>query len=210
MDSKRRITEREAERVSRNLLANTDEFFQFAQLKATLRLLRDDETVDKGLLTYADQAVSTQFNKLLRDAVPGLEKAERSVGEMLSITDDPLLSSLRDHRYVVKYNDVSMPFEDLRYWPMDAGFALSVSDNRSTTFLSKEDGDVYMVKCPKCDDQSIRLVKREGELVAISCSNCKKRLVNVDPTPTLEPKPSKRANLHEVRSGPEAIEDEEA
>ncbi len=180
MHNARKLSEKEAERVARNLLLNTDEFFQFAQVKATLRLLRDDETIDKDLLAYADRAVSTQFNKILKDAVPGLEKADRSVGEMLSITDDPLLKSVQNRRYLVKVNDANIPFEELRYWPLDSGFALSTSDNRNSTILSKDEGGVYRLKCPKCDDQAIQLIKREGELMAIACSNCRARLVRVE------------------------------
>ncbi len=194
MHDDRKLTEKEAERVARNLLLNTDEFFQFAQVKATLRLLRDDETVDKELLRYADRAVSAQFNRLLRDAVPGLEKAERSVGEMLSITDDPLLKATRNRRYIVKYNDISMPFEELRYWPLDSGYALSVSDNRNSTIMSKEEGGFYRVRCPKCDDQAVRLVKKEGELMAISCSNCRARLVRLEVRKPPRRRPRRRTN----------------
>jgi len=124
MDSKRNFTEKEAERVARNLLLKTDEFFQFAQVKATLRLLRDDETIDKELLGYIDGAIGTQFNKLLKDTVPAPERPERNVGDMLSIADDTLLRATSGHRYIVKFNDVTMPFEDLRYWPLDTGYAL--------------------------------------------------------------------------------------
>ncbi len=186
--------------MARNLLLNTDEFFQFAQVKATLRLLRDDETVDKDLLAYADHAVSAQFNKLLRDAVPGLEKAERSVGEMLAITEDSLLRATRDHRYIVRFNDITMPFEDLRYWPLDSGYALSISDNRNTTILSKEEGVSYKVKCPKCDDQAVRLIKKEGELQAIACSSCRAKLVRLETERPLRRRPRRRT-LHRQEEG---------
>ncbi len=148
----------------RSLLANGDELFQFTQLKASLRLLRDDETIDKDLLNYAETAVSIRFNSLLKEAVPKVEKAERSVGEMLSVTDDPLLKAARDHRYLVRFNDVSIPFEELRNWAVDGGYALSISDNRNSTIVSKEEGGRYLIKCPKCDDQALRLVKRGNQL----------------------------------------------
>ncbi len=164
----------------RSLLANGDELYQFTQLKASLRLLRDDETIDKDLLGYADRAISIRFNGLLKEAVPKVEKAERSVGEMLSVTDDPLLRSARDHRYIVKFNDVSIPFEELRYWVVDGGYALSLSDNRNSTVVSKEEGGRYLVKCPRCDDQAVRLIKRGDELQAIACSKCRTRLVRID------------------------------
>ena len=164
----------------RSLLANGDELFQFTQLKASLRLLRDDETIDKDLLGYADKAISIRFNNLLKDAVPKVEKAERSVGEMLSVTDDPLLQATRDHRYLVRFNDVTMPFEDLRYWAVDGGYALSITDNRNSTIVSREEGGRYLVKCPKCDDQAVRLVKRGNDLQAIACSRCKTRLVRME------------------------------
>ena len=164
----------------RSLLANGDELFQFTQLKASLRLLRDDETIDKDLLGYADRAVSIRFNNLLRESVPKVERAERSVGEMLSVTDDPLLKAARDHRYLVRFNDITMPFEDLRYWAVDGGYALSVSDSRNTTIVSKEEGGRYLVKCPKCDDQAVKLVKRGNELQAIACSKCRTKLVRID------------------------------
>lgn len=109
-----------------------------------------------------------------------MEKAERSVGEMLSVTDDPLLIAARNHRYWVRYNEVSMPFEELRYWAVDGGYALSVSDNRNTTIVSKEDEGRYLVKCPKCDDQVVKLVKRGNQLQAIACSRCRTRLVRID------------------------------
>ncbi len=172
----------------RSLLSNGDELFQFTQLKASLRLLRDDETIDKDLLRYADTAVSIRFNGLLREAVPKVEKAERSVGEMLSVTDDPLLKAAKDHRYLVKYNDVTIPFEELRYWAVDGGYALSVTDNRSSTIVSKEEGGQYLVKCPKCDDQAVRLVRRGKELRAIACSRCRTRLIRID-----SPKPVRSA-----------------
>jgi hypothetical protein len=187
MVDSRKPTDKEAERVVRSLLANGDELFQFTQLKASLRLMRDDETIDKELLSYADRAVSIRFNGLLREAVPKVEKAERSVGEMLSVTDDPLLRAARDHRYLVKFDDVSMPFEDLRYWAVDGGYALSVSDNRSTTIVSKEEGGKYLVKCPRCDDQAVRLVKKGNQLQAIACSRCRTRLVRID-----APRPPRR------------------
>lgn len=164
----------------RSLLANGDELFQFTQLKASLRLLRDDETIDKDLLGYADRAISIRFNNLLRESVPKVEKAERSVGEMLSVTDDPLLKAARDHRYLVKFNEVTMPFEDLRYWAVDGGYALSVTDNRSTTIMSKEEGGRYLVKCPRCDDQAVKLVKKGIDLQAIACSKCRMKLVRID------------------------------
>ena len=167
----------------RSLLANGDEFFQFTQLKASLRLLRDDETMDKDLLAYADMAVSVRFNGLLREAVPRVEKAERTVGEMLSVTDDPLLKEVRHRRYVVKFDDLSVPFEDLRYWGADEGYSLSVTDSRNSTIVSKEEGGRYVVKCPKCDDQPVRLVRRGEELLAIACSRCRTRLVRVDTKP---------------------------
>ena len=66
------------------------------------------------LLGHADRATSIRFNSLLKEAVPRVEKTERSVGETLSVTDDPLLESARNRRYVVKLDDVSVPFEDLR------------------------------------------------------------------------------------------------
>ncbi len=171
----------------RSLLANGDELFQFTQLKASLRLLRDDETIDKDLLGYADRAISIRFNGLLREAVPKVEKAERSVGEMLSVTDDPLLKAARNRRYVVKFNDVRVPFEDLRYWAADGGYSLSVTDNRNSTIVSKEEGGRYLVKCPKCDDQPVRLIREGEELQAIACSRCRTRLVNVDAKPARRP-----------------------
>lgn len=161
-------------------MGNGDELFQFAQVKATLRLLRDDETIDKDLLAYADRALSAQFNRLLKDAVPRVEKTDRSVGEMLSVTDDPLLRAARGRRYLVKLSDTSMPFEDLRYWALESGYALSTSDSRSSTFISKEEGSRYRIKCPKCDEQAIRLVQRNGELMAIACSSCRTRLVQAE------------------------------
>ncbi len=164
----------------RSLLANGDELYQFTQLKASLRLLRDDETVDKVLLSYADRAISVRFNSLLKESVPKVEKAERSVGEMLSVTDDPLLKSARDNRYLVKFNDIIVPFEELRYSAVDGGYALSVSDNRNSTIVSKEEGGRYLVKCPKCDDQDLRVIKEGDELQAIACSKCKTRLVKID------------------------------
>jgi Zn finger protein HypA/HybF involved in hydrogenase expression len=166
--------------VVRSLLANGDELYQFTQLKASLRLLRDDETIDKELLGYADRAISMRFNSLLKEAVPKVEKTERSVGEMLSVTDDPLLRSARDHRYLVKLDDVSIPFEELRYWSVDGGYALSLSDNRNSTVVSKEEGGHYLVKCPKCDDQAVRLIKRGDQLQAIACSKCRTRLIRID------------------------------
>ena len=180
MVNSRKPTDKEAERVVRSLLSNGDELFQFTQLKASLRLLRDDETIDKELLSYADRSISMRFNGLLKEAVPRVEKAERSVGEMLSVTDDPLLKSARNHRYIVKFNNVTVPFDELRYWTVDGGYALSVSDNRNSTIVSKEEGDRYSVKCPKCDDQAIRLVKRGNDLEAIACSRCRTRLVRME------------------------------
>ncbi len=167
----------------RSLLANGDELFQFTQLKASLRLLRDDETIDKEMLAYADRAISIRFNGLLKEAVPRVEKPERSVGEMLSVTDDPLLKEARGRRYLVKFNDVSVPFEDLRYWAADEGYSLSVTDNRNSTVVSKEEGR-YLVKCPSCDDQPVRLIRRGEELQAIACSRCRTRLVRADTSPT--------------------------
>ncbi len=164
----------------RSLLANGDELYQFTQLKASLRLLRDDETIDKELLSYADRAISIRFNSLLKESVPKVEKAERSVGEMLSVTDDPLLKSARDHRYLVRFNDIIVPFEELRCWAVDGGYALSVSDNRNSTIVSKEEGGRYLVKCPKCDDQDVRIIKKGDELQAIACSKCRTRLVRID------------------------------
>ena len=164
----------------RSLLANGDELFQFTQLKASLRLLRDDETIDKELLGYADMAIGVRFNGLLREAVPRVEKAERSVGEILSVTDDPLLKAARNRRYLVKFDDVSVPFEDLRYWAANGGYALSVTDNRNSTIVSKEEGGRYLVKCPRCDDQPLKIIRRGDELRAIACSKCKTRLVRVD------------------------------
>ena len=183
MVDSRKPTDKEADRVVRSLLANGDELFQFTQLKASLRLLRDDETIDKQLLGYADRAISIRFNGLLREAVPRVEKAERSVGEILALTDDPLLREARGRRYVVKFNDVSVPFEDLRYWAADQGYSLSVTDNRNSTIVSKEEGR-YLVKCPKCDDQPVRLIRRGEELQAIACSRCRTRLVRMDAKPT--------------------------
>ncbi len=176
----RKLSEKEAERVARSLVGNGDELFQFAQVKATLRLLRDDETIDKDLRAYADRALSAQFNRLLKDAVPRVEKADRSVGEMLSVTDDPLLIAARGRRYLVKFSDITMPFEDLRYWALESGYALSTSESRSSTFISKEEGSRYRIKCPKCDEQAIRLIQRNGELVAISCANCRTKLVQAE------------------------------
>ena len=188
MVSARKPTEKEAERVVRSLLANGDELYQFTQLKASLRLLRDDETIDKELLGYADKAISVRFNGLLREAVPRVEKAERSVGEMLSVTDDPLLIAARDRRYLVKFNDVDVPFEDLRYWAADGGYSLSVTDNRNSTVVSKEEGGRYLVKCPKCDDQPVRLIRQGEELQAIACSRCRTRLVRVETRPLQRPR----------------------
>ena len=121
-----------------------------------------------------------RFNGLLREAVPRLEKAERSVGEMLSVTDDPLLKAARDRRYVVRFNDAKVPFEDLRYWAADSGYSLSVTDNRNSTVVSKEESGRYLVKCPKCDDQPVKLIRRGEELRAIACSRCNTRLVSAD------------------------------
>ena len=190
--SARRPSEKEAERVVRSLLANGDELFQFTQLKASLRLLRDDETVDKDLLGYADRAISVRFNGLLREAVPRVEKAERSVGEMLSVADDPLLKAARNRRYVVKFDDVDVPFEDLRYWAVDGGYSLSLTDNRNSTIVSKEEEGRYLVKCPKCDDQPVKLIRRGEELRAIACSKCRTRLVRVY-TGCIQKHPGRRA-----------------
>ncbi|MDE1852411.1 MAG: hypothetical protein KGI38_01555 [Thaumarchaeota archaeon] len=184
MVSSRKPSEKEAERVVRSLLANGDELFQFTQLKASLRLLRDDEAIDKELLGYADRAISVRFNDILREAVPKVERAERSVGEMLSVTDDPLLMAARDRRYLVKFNDVTMPFEDLRYWAVDGGYALSVTDNRNSTIVSKEDGGRYVVRCPKCDEQALRMVRSGNELTAMACSRCRARVVSAEPKST--------------------------
>ena len=125
-----------------------------------------------------------------------MEKPERTVGEMLSVTDDPLLKAARDRRYVVKFNDARVPFEDLRYWGADGGYSLSVTDNRNSTIVSKEEGGRYLVKCPKCDDQPVKLVKQGEELEAIACSRCRTRLVLVESkTPRRTPRHrSRRAN----------------
>ena len=184
MVNPRKPTDKESERVVRSLLANGDELFQFTQLKASLRLLRDDDTIDKDLLGYADRAISIRFNSLLKEAVPKVEKAERSVGEILSVTDDPLLKSARERRYVVKFDDVSVPFEDLRYWAAEGGYSLSVTDNRNSTIVSKEEGGRYLIKCPKCDDQPLKLIRQGEELEAIACSKCRTKLVRVDSTTT--------------------------
>ena len=115
---------------------------------------------------------------------------------MLSVTDDPLLKAARDRRYVVKFNDARVPFEDLRYWGADGGYSLSVTDNRNSTIVSKEEGGRYLVKCPKCDDQPVKLVKQGEELEAIACSRCRTRLVLVESkTPRRTPRHrSRRAN----------------
>ncbi len=164
----------------RTLLANVDDLYQFTQLKASLRLLRDDETIDKDLLAYVDRSISIRFNNLLKEAVPKIEKAERSVGEILSVTDDPLLRSAKDHRYLVRVDNINIPFEELRYWDVEGGYALSISDNRNSTIVSKEEGGRYLVKCPKCDDQAVRLIKKGSELQAIACSKCRTRLVRIE------------------------------
>jgi len=184
--------------VVRSLLANGDELFQFTQLKASLRLLRDDETIDKELLGYADRAISVRFNDLLKEAVPRVEKPDRSVGEILSVTDDPLLKEARGRRYVVKFKDVSVPFEDLRFWASDEGYSLTVTDNRNSTVVSKEEGGRYLVKCPKCDDQPVRLIRRGNELQAIACSRCKTRLIRANMRSAQEPRrqPRRRVLLH--------------
>ena len=175
-------------------MMKTDEFFQFAQVKATLRLLRDDEVIDKELLSYADSAISAQFNKLLKAAVPSPEKPGRNVGEMLPITDDPLLRATTSRRYLVKYNDASMPFEELHYWPLEAGYALSISENRDSTIISKAEDSSYQVKCAKCDVQPVRIINREGELQAIACSRCGARIDRVG-TRTPRRKQSGKAKL---------------
>lgn len=185
LEGRRKPSEKEAERVARSLLANGDELFQYTQIKASLRLLRDDETIDKELLKYADAAVSIRFNGLLRDAVPRVEKSERTVGDMLSVTDDYLLKSLKEHRYVVKVNDIELPFEDLKYWSSDGeGYNLSMTDNRNSTILIKEEGGRYLVKCPRCDEQVIktkiiRSTKKTERIQAIECSRCKTRLIRL-------------------------------
>ena len=124
-------------------------------------------------------AIGVRFNGLLKEAVPRVEKTERSVGEILPLTDDPLLKEARNHRYVVSFKGVRVPFEDLRYWAADQGYSLSVTDNRNSTIVSKEGGR-YLVKCPRCDDQPVRLVRRKEELQAIACSRCRTRLVRAD------------------------------
>ncbi|HUI23620.1 MAG TPA: hypothetical protein VLY82_04430 [Nitrososphaerales archaeon] len=40
------------------------------------------------------------------------------------IANATLLRATSGHGYIVKFNDVTMPFEDLRYRPLDTGFAL--------------------------------------------------------------------------------------
>ena len=145
--------------------------------------------MDRELIGYADRAIGVRFNSLLREVVPRVEKAERSVGEMLPVTDDPLLMAVRERRYVVKFDGVDVPFEDLCYWTSGDGYSLSVTENRNSTVMSKEEGGHYLVKCPKCDDQPVKLIRQGEELRAIACSRCKARLVRVDPKAARSPAP---------------------
>ncbi|MDG7008509.1 MAG: hypothetical protein JRN06_09760 [Nitrososphaerota archaeon] len=61
----------------------------------------------------------------------------------------------------------------------DEGYFLPVTDNRNSTILSKMEGR-HLVKCPKWDDQPVRLIRRDEELRAIACPRCRNRLVWVE------------------------------
>jgi hypothetical protein len=191
MANQRKISHEEAEQVSRNLMRNTDEFFQFAQIKAVLRLLRDDEAIDKELLRYTDHVLSLQFNKILKSAVPGVERGKKRVGEILAITTDELLLTLKRGRYRAKFDKIDVPLEDLYYTehPSEDGYTLSYSDGRdeSNILWTRDDGEkqVYTVECPRCDlSKEARLVKRRGELDAIVCASCKCAVIErVIPSP---------------------------
>src|SRR5438477_8659192 len=96
----RELSFEELEQVTRKLTRDSDEFHQLAQVKAVLRLLRDDEFIDKDLLKYADQALSLKLNRILKSAVPQVQPLTgKTVGEMLSITDDEILSAMRKAPY---------------------------------------------------------------------------------------------------------------
>lgn len=84
-----------------------------------------------------------------------------------------------------------MPFEDLHYWPLEPGYALSLSDNRRSTIISKEEDNLYRVKCANCDEQAVRLISRSGELQAIACSKCGEKVVRLGTMSSRREQPGK-------------------
>jgi hypothetical protein len=112
-----------------------DNLLQWAQLKMVFRLLKDSTRIDKEALAYADNALDSIFNAMLRDVVPKVGKRQKTLLEMAAtdfspeVAKDPLLNLFMETDYI--YHITSPTIEEKEHSIGDLLYAPPTS-NRFT------------------------------------------------------------------------------
>ena len=99
---RKKITQEEVNHAYSRLHGNSDDFMEMIQLKAGLRLLRDDEEISKERLKYAETIVATRINDILKTMIPGVDKRTRTLRELAEkeIESDLFLRLAREQDYI--------------------------------------------------------------------------------------------------------------
>lgn len=133
MTVSRKLSELEQQQLEANLSRSLDSLFQWAQLKMVLRLLKDEDGIDKETLDYVNGAINNIFNKMLQEGVPKVEKRKKTFIEMTetdfdtALQKDPLLYAFRQKEYI--YHIMSPEAEEKEHSINDLSF-VALNSNR--------------------------------------------------------------------------------
>lgn len=103
---RREVSEDEQTKGEESLRHSMDELYQWTQVKMVLRLLREEEGIDKDKLAYANTLLNNRFNVLLGEVVPKVEKRKKSFVELIdkdfpeTVAKDPLLIQFKKNDYI--------------------------------------------------------------------------------------------------------------
>lgn len=186
----RKPTKAEVEAVVRSLGSNSDTLFEITQMKAAVRLVRDDDFVDKELRAYIDQSLSLKLNDIFREAVQSKAvKKQFTVVDVLPTVDDELFTRLRtltSHEvpiYVYSNEKQKLLFYDMIYKPTDDGYGIECFFNGGTheaLNFDKSENE-FKVMCPKDSMNTAYFTKKRPlRSLGLRCAQCDFDPIKID------------------------------
>ena len=179
----RKMTAQELTQFNTNITNVINGILNVAQVKASLRLMRDEEGIDKELLDYANRALNQQMMNILQTSVPHPQKRRASIEEQAEKLNDATLESLTkdsDWRFSVGFmGEIPLSQCDVE----DGGevgqdYLWGVRGRGVWLLIKKKRGTCPEIWCDRCSWSAFDL---HGDTTTVSCPKCQKKLMEKVP-----------------------------
>ena len=181
----RKMTNEELERFNSNINNVINSILNVAQVKASLRLMRDEEGIDKELLDYTNRALNQQMLSILQTCVPQPPKRKEDFFEAAKKLNDPTLNYLtKDETFDWQFCDslgsgVLSQSVIIKNTLIGEQYAYGVQTSGHRCILIKEKAaPTAQIWCDKCSWTQIDLIGK----TTILCSKCNKKLMEKIPS----------------------------